>query len=201
MKVSFHILVLLLLSMGVSHAALYKWVDEKGNTHYTTAPPPDSAMYDREILGGRGQVVKRIHGRMTPEEKAAYEEKLLEEEQLAKEQEAQKKRDRNLLITYKTVGEVVEKRDDKLSTLDSYIESLEEDRNEVTQEYDELLNQAVLHEREGKMPPEQLKANLRSAKRELETNEADLTKAKKERLEAVDLFEEDIKRFRELKGL
>ena len=201
MKVSFHILVLLSLSMGVSHAALYKWVDEKGNTHYTTAPPPDSAVYDREVLGGRGQVVKRIQGRMTPEEKAAYEEKLLEEELLFKEQEAQKKRDRILLLSYKTVGEMIEKRDDKLSTLDSFIESLEEDREELALEYDELLNQAVLHEREGKAPPEKLKANLRSAKRELESNEADLKKRKKEHLNTLNLFEEDVKRFRELKGL
>jgi hypothetical protein len=201
MKVSFHILVLLLLSMGVSHAALYKWVDEKGNTHYTTTPPPDSAVYDREVIGGRGQVVKRIQGRMTPEEKAAYEEKLLEEERLVKEQEAQKKRDRSLLISYKTVEDVIEKRDDKLSTLDSYIESLEADRNDMAHEYDELLNQAVLHEREGKTPPEKLKADLRGAKRELGTIEADLEKAKKERLKAVGQFEEDLKRFRELKGL
>jgi hypothetical protein len=201
MKISFLILVLLLLSMAVSHAALYKWVDEKGNTHYTTAPPPASSVYDREVLGERGQVVKTIQGRMTSEEKAAYEKKLLEEEQLVKEQEAQKKRDRNLLISYKTVEEMEEKRDDKLSTLDGYIESLEGDRDEVALEYDELLNQAVLHEREGKAPPEKLKANLRSAKREFETNEADLKKAKKERLKTLNVFEEDIKRFRELKGL
>ena len=96
---------------------------------------------------------------------------------------------------------MIEKRDDKLSTLDAYIENLEEDREELALEYDELLNQAVLHEREGKAPPEKLKANLRSAKRELESNEADLKKRKKERLNTVNLFEEDVKRFRELKGL
>ena len=202
MKIAFQLLVLLLLwNTDFSYAALYKWVDEKGNTHYTTAPPPGSAVYDREVIGGRGQVVKRIQGRMTPEEKAAYEEKLLEEELLFKEQEAQKKRDRILLLSYKTVGEMIEKRDDKLSTLDAYIQNLEEDREELALEYDELLNQAVLHEREGKAPPEKLKANLRSAKRELESNEADLTKRKKEHLNTVNLFEEDVKRFRELKGL
>ena len=201
MKVSFYILLLLLLGMSASHSALYKWVDEKGNTHYTTAPPPDSAVYDREILGERGQVVKTIQGRMTPEEKAAYEQKMLEEERLLKEQEEQQKRDRNLLISYKTVEEMETKRDDKLSTLDGYIKSLEEDRDGAAIEYDELLNQAVLHEREGKAPPEKLKADLRSSKREYETSEADLIKAKKERLKTVNQFEEDIKRFRELKGL
>jgi len=201
MRVSFHILVLLLLGMGISHAALYKWVDEKGNTHYTTAPPPDSAVYDREIIGERGQVVKTIQGRMTPEEKAAYEQKMLEEERLLKEEEERKKRDRNLLISYKTVEEMEAKRDDKLSTLDGYISSLEKERDDAAIEYDELLNEAILHEREGMAPPEALKANLRSAKREYETNEADLIKAKKERLKTVNIFKDDIKRFQELKGL
>lgn len=29
------------VACGAAHAALYKWVDEKGVTHYTQEPPPD----------------------------------------------------------------------------------------------------------------------------------------------------------------
>ena len=97
--------------------------------------------------------------------------------------------------------EIETKRDEKLATLDTYIQTLEEGLDGKALEYDELLNQAILHEREGKVPPEQLKANLRSAKREYEADEADLQKAKKERLKTATQFEDDIKRFRELKGL
>ncbi len=34
---------LILLTASVSAAELYKWVDDKGNTHYTDSPPPSSA--------------------------------------------------------------------------------------------------------------------------------------------------------------
>jgi glutaredoxin len=34
---------LILLTASVSAAELYKWVDNKGNTHYTDSPPPNSA--------------------------------------------------------------------------------------------------------------------------------------------------------------
>ena len=202
MKILWHTLGLsILLYAGAAAAALYKWVDEKGNTHYTTAPPPESAVHDREVLGDQGRVLKTIQGRMTPEEKAAYEKKLFEEEQAAKEKAKQEKRDRNLLISYKKEEEITRKRDQKLSTLDEYIKSLEQSLESANVEYEELLNDAILMEREGRTPPEKLKANLRSAKREHDGYEADLKKAKQERLKASQEFEADIKRWRQLKGL
>jgi len=202
MKIVFYTFGLFLLFYaGVSSAALYKWVDGDGNTHYTTAPPPESAVHDRELIGSRGQVIKTIQGRMTPEEKAAYEKKLIEEEVAAKQLAKQKKRDRKLLISYKKQEELTGERDEKLSTLDDYIRSLEKSRNESHFEYEELLNQAILQEREGRSPSEKLKADLRSSKREFDGYEADLKKARTERLHSSLEFEEDIKRWRELKGL
>ena len=202
MKIAFQLLMLtMLLHASLSSAALYRWVDEKGVTHYTSAPPPESAVSDRDVLNERGRVLKTIQGRMTPEEKAAYEKKLFDEDVAAKVLAKQQKRDRNLLISYKTEQELIDKRDAKLATLDDYIESLEESREASSYEYEELLNTAILKEREGKAPSEKLKANLRSAKRELEDHKANLKKAKKERLKTDTVFEEDIRRFRELKNL
>ena len=138
---------------------------------------------------------------MTPEEKAAYEQKLFEEEQARKEKAAREKRDRGLLISYKTVEEIELARDRKIGALEDYIESLEYSRNEAGSEYDDLLSQAILEERAGKVPSEELKADLRSAKREFEIAEADLEKAKKERLNTIRRFGDDIIRFKELKGI
>ena len=33
----------LALAAGVANAQMYKWVDEKGTTHYSESPPPDDA--------------------------------------------------------------------------------------------------------------------------------------------------------------
>ena len=192
---------LCLLYSVTAHAVLYKWVDDKGNTHYTSAPPPESAVHDRELIGDQGRVIKTIQGRMTPEEKAAYERRLFEEEQAKKEKAEREKRDRGLLISYKTVEEIEEARDRKVNALEDYIESLEHSRNDAGSEYDDLLSQAILEERAGQAPSEKLKADLRSAKREFEDAEADLEKAKKERLNTVKRFGDDIVRFKELKGI
>ena len=105
------------------------------------------------------------------------------------------------MISYKSVEEIELARDRKVGALEDYIESLEFSRNEAGSEYDELLGEAVLEERAGKVPSEELKADLRSAKREFETAEADLEKAKKERLSTIKRFGDDIRRFKELKGI
>jgi hypothetical protein len=193
--------ILLVSCAATANAALYKWVDEKGNTHYTSTPPPGSAVYDREVIGKQGRVVKTIQGKMTPEEKAAYEQKLLEEEQAAKQRKEQEKRDRSLMISYRSVSDIERRRDERLERLDEYIEDITERRNASGKEYDELIDQAILLEREGKVPSERLKADMRSAKREFDSAEADLAKVQSEREELEKSFGEDIARFKELKGI
>jgi hypothetical protein len=197
--------VLLTFSMlcysAVASAALYKWVDEKGNTHYTSTPPPESAVHDREVIGKQGQVIKTLRGQMSPEEKAAYEQKLIEEERAAKEKAEQQEYDRRLMMTYNSLQDLEDSREEKLGAHDEYIESLKETRNRAGQEYDELLNQAILQEREGKVPSEQLKAQMRSAKREFEGAEEGLEKAATEREELVQRFDTELSRFKKLKGI
>ena len=191
----------LVLYSAIASAALYKWVDDKGNTHYTSTPPPESAVHDREVIGKQGRVIKTLQGKMTAEEKAAYEQKMLEEEQAARAREEQEKNDRSLLISYTSLSDIEENREAKLKTLDEYIESLELIRNRSGEEYDELLSQAITEEREGKVPSEQLKADMRSAKREFDEAEADLANARIERKELEKRFIDDISRFKELKGI
>lgn len=191
----------LVLYSAIASAALYKWVDEKGNTHYTSTPPPESAVHDREVIGKQGRVIKKLQGKMTAEEKAAYEQKMLEEEQAARAKEEQEKHDRSLLISYTSVSDIEEKREAKLKVLDEYIESLEQARNRSGEEYDELLSQAITEEREGKVPSEKLKADMRSAKREFDTAEEELANSRIERKELEKRFIDDISRFKELKGI
>jgi hypothetical protein len=191
----------LVLYSAIASAALYKWVDEKGNTHYTSTPPPESAVHDREVIGKQGRVIKKLQGKMTAEEKAVYEQKMLEEEQAARAKEEQEKNDRSLLISYTSVSDIEEKREVKLKVLDEYIESLEQVRNRSGEEYDALLSQAITEEREGKVPSEKLKADMRSAKREFDTAEAELANSRIERKELEKRFIDDISRFKELKGI
>ena len=182
-------------------AALYKWVDEKGNIHYTSTPPPESAVHDREVIGKQGRVIKTIRGQMTPEEKAAYEQRLLEEERAAKEKADREEYDRRLMLTYSSLYDLEKTREQRVSTQDELIEAFKQTRNQAGEEYDELLSQAILEERQGKVPSEQLKAQMRSAKREFEGAEEELAAATQERQELVQRFDKELSRFKELKGI
>lgn len=195
------LICLLLLSAGSAQAQLYKWVDSQGVTHYTTAPPPESAIHDRAVLNQQGRTTGVIRGVISDEEKAAEAARLAEEEEQKKAEAESKKRDRNLLISYKTVGEILDKRDRKLEYLESLIVDLGKARKSAKKEYDELLKQAIKAEREGKPASEELKANLRSAKREYRNSDEELKKARLERENSVTAFQEDVERFKQLKGI
>lgn len=186
---------------ATAQARLYKWVDDKGNVHYTTTPPPESGVHDRIIIGDQGQKKGVIRGKISDEEKAEIERKAAEEEARKKAEAEAKKRDKVLLISYKTIDDIFEKRDQKLAYLDDLISTLEEDRKSAKSEYDDLMQEAILAERQGKAPSEEMKANLRSAQREYKNSNDELMKARSDREKVAQTAEEDVKRFKELKGI
>ena len=191
---------ILFFSLSVQ-ADLYKWVDDSGVTHYTRTPPPESAIHDREVLSLQGRKKGVIRGLISEEEKQAEAERLIREETRKKEEDEARRRDRSLLISYKTVEEMEAKRDAKLEYLEFLIKNLENDRQKSKQEYNRLLEQAVRIEREGKSPSEDMKANLRSAQREYKSSNAGLIKVRADQDKTIKTFEEDIQRFKELKGI
>lgn len=191
--------VSLLFYAGTSGAAFYKWIDSQGETHYTTAPPPESAIYDREVISDQGRVLETIQGKMTPEEKAILEKRLYEERQRAKALEEQNKIDRNLLIFYKKEQDIIAERDRKLSPFDEYIASLRENRDILRSRYKELLDKAISYERKGESPPASVTAGLHDIKRAFDDSEEYLEKAVKERSVIFERFVVYIKRWREIK--
>ena len=183
-----------------AQADLYKWVDDSGVTHYTKTPPPESAVHDREILSLQGRKKGVIRGLIPEEEKRAEAERIAQEEARKELEEKERRRDRNLLISYKTIEEIEAKRDAKLAYLEYLISNLEEERRKSKQEYDRLFKEAVILERDGKAPGEDLKANLRSAQREYRSSKDGLLRARAEQDKTIQAFGEDIRRFKELRG-
>lgn len=197
----FLLIAVLTCSISVAHAQLYKWVDKDGVTHYSEAPPPESAVHDREVLGSQGQSKGVIRGRISEEEREAEAKKQAEEEAKKKAEDEAKKRDRILLISYKSVEEIELKRNARLEYLDHHIIKLEETRTEAKAEYDKLLQEAILAERQGKPPSEDMKANLRSAQREYKGSIDELKQARTDRAKTIETYEADIVRFKELKSI
>lgn len=86
-------------------AKMYKWVDDKGTTHYGETIPPEFAGKDRVELNKEGRIVKKI-GVLTAEEhrvKKETEAKKLADEKIALEQ---KRHDATLTNTYSNEAEI-----------------------------------------------------------------------------------------------
>lgn len=189
----------MLLYAGVSGAAFYKWVDEQGNTHYTTTPPPESLAHEREVISSQGVTLKKVPGRMTVEERA------LQQQQQRRSQQSgiatDNKRNRRLLQSYRREEDIIKKRDEELAAFDERIAGLEKHFGALSDEYTSLVNDLIVVEQKGKMPSESKKSNARYAKRELDSHDLELQRAKQRRARNAARFEEEIKLWRELKGL
>src|SRR5512142_3192991 len=80
-------------------AKMYKWVDDKGVTHYGETIPPEYANKDRSELNKSGKVVK-TQDVLTPEERRAKEvsdAKKRDDDEAALER---KRHDKALINTY-----------------------------------------------------------------------------------------------------
>src|SRR6266550_478902 len=85
------------ISSVTSHAATYKWVDEKGVVHYTDKMPAEEINKGRVELNKQGVTVKATEAAPTPEQRQAKELEEQRKKELAKQQDEQARRDRALL--------------------------------------------------------------------------------------------------------
>src|SRR3989338_1116913 len=104
-------------------AKMYKWVDDKGTTHYGETIPPEYANKDRSELGKSGRVIEKKEV-LTPEERRANEQagiKKRADEEAALEQ---KRRDKALVNTYSNEKEIDLARNRNLQQVEARIDSI-----------------------------------------------------------------------------
>jgi hypothetical protein len=178
---------------------VYKWVDEKGVTHYGDRIPPEYATQERQIINAQGVEIRRLEAQKTPEQLAAEEQKKLEVEQ-------SQNRDRNLLNTYVSVQEIEHLRDQRLTLLSDQIK--------VTSSFLEVLNGKLKKLRatsmhfkpysdDPKAPamPDQIAEDLVRQGNDMRVQEQNLREKRSEEATMRKQFESDIERFKELKGI
>jgi len=85
---------------------IYKWVDDRGVTHYGEIIPPQFRDNSATELSKRGVTLKHIDGTLTPEQRKIAAERAALEKQEQKRQAAQRRRDNALLNTYTSTREI-----------------------------------------------------------------------------------------------
>jgi hypothetical protein len=196
------LLLLGLLSGPALAQKLYKWVDANGQVHYGDRVPPEYANQDREILNSRGMEVGREQGAETPAEARAREE----EQKRAKAAQEQAQHDRMLLQTYQNVGEIEMLRQRRIELIDSQITLQEQSLANLKARHADQLQRASRFQPANTDPkappmPEGMADDIQRAESDIKTQEINLEKRRKERVNVNAQFDADVARFKKLRGL
>ena len=188
--------------MGLAHAALNKWVDEKGQVHYGDRVPPKYLKKERKVLNEQGVVVRETSAQKTKEELLEMKREKAKQAEVKKQEliESRKKalRDRVLLDTFTTENDLVIARDARLDALDSQINLTETLIKNDEQKLKDVKQRIADIEKSGREAPENLHKEVTAVSRQLENHYHYVETKAEEREQILKSFEEDRKRFLEL---
>jgi hypothetical protein len=184
---------------------LYKWTDRNGVVHYGDKVPPEYANLDRNVLNDQGVRVGFEEGEVTAEERAVINERerALEAERAAKAEIA--RRDHMLLETYLSIAEIEDLRDRRLELLESQIKVTELYLGNLRKRLVGLQAEAsdfkpYTTRSDAPQIPENLALDIRRTTASISLYEQTLSRTRTDQQNLRASFDNDIARFRELKG-
>ena len=184
---------------------LYKWTDENGVVQYGARIPPEYAKRDRAILNDQAVHVGSEEGEITQEEADATQaqQTKADAEKQAKEEIA--RYDRMLLETYLSVADIEDLRDRRLELRDSQIKQYEVYLGNQRKKLVDLQTDASNFKPYSTRPdapqiPEVLARDISQTTSSISSYEQNLAGTSAERAAVKKQFDDDIARFRELKG-
>jgi len=180
-------------------AKTYKWVDDKGVTHYGETVPPEYAGKDRTELNKAGRVIKKEEV-LTPEERLANEQahaKKRADEEASREQ---RRYDKALLSTYSNEKEVDLARNRNLQQVEARINSIGSQLKMADGNLAGLKKEADGYKVSGKKIPASLQEDLDESQVRLTKLQQDMEKAKAEKAALDARYDADKARYKELTG-
>lgn len=115
--------ILLIAAAGHVRAATYKWVDERGVTHYSDKMPAEAVNRGSAVLDKQAVTIKKVDPALTPEQVRARQAEAERAQALAREQQVIARRDRALLSSYTNEAEIDLARARVLVTLESQLQA------------------------------------------------------------------------------
>ena len=200
MKIFSTCLVLLVVAFSTTaEAKLYKWVDDKGVTHYGEVIPPEYANKSNALLSDKGRVIKK-------------NEEIIIKDQRAKEEDEAKKRidnevkleqsrkDKALQNTFSNEKEIDLARDRNLHQVESLISSIQSLQKTARENLKNYQQEAAERKLTGKKLHASLQADITESENKLAKLQLDLVKAQEKAAAVKASYESDKMRFRELSG-
>ena len=181
---------------------VYKWTDDEGNVHFSDKVPADAAERPKTVLNDQGVAVEELEGKKT-EEQLAEEQR---EKELAVAQKLQDRADQALLATYLSVEEIVMHRDRRVELFQAqarvtelYLRNLQRRLEGLRQEAANF--QPYSDDDAAPMINADLADDLEETKETIARHIRNLQKYEANEEEFIERFNNDIERFKILKGL
>lgn len=184
---------------------LYQWTDDKGVVHYGDSIPPEYAKADRNVLNNQGVHVGFEQGELTPEQRAEKARLAAEAERAKQQREEAARRDKQLLETYISVTDIEELRNRRLELLEGQIKVTElylaNLRKRLLMLQDEASNYKPYTARENAPQiPENLATDISRTVGSINLYEQTLSHTRSTQETVRNSFDDDIRRFKQLKG-
>jgi spore germination protein YaaH len=180
-------------------AKLYKWVDDKGTTHYGETIPPEYANKDRTELNKSGRAIKKIEV-PTPAERQAKEQAEVKKRADEKSALEQKRRDMTLTSTYSNSKEIDLARNRNLQQVNARITN---NNSQLKLANDNLLGlqkESEGYTRANKPIPKDLEDDIKEAQARVAKLQQNLEKSLAEKAAVEARYDADKARYQELTG-
>jgi hypothetical protein len=193
------ILVLgLVVALPASAGKLYKWVDEKGNVHFSDKVPPEAAKLAREEKNQDGVTVKQVARAKTEEELAAEAAQRVKDEEARKLAEAEAQADRALMLSYTTEDDLIRAREQELGVIDSNMATAKLTIGSQEKNLSDLLAHAADFERSKKPVPQAVTDSIAHVRAQIEAQQKTLKEREAAKETVRKDYEAKLLRWREL---
>ena len=185
-----------------NHGNNYKWVDEDGVVHFSDTVPADAAEHRKEVVNEYGVTVAEIEGKKTEEEKEAARQEAIRLAAIAE----QRKQDQALIATYLSVEEILLHRDRRIELFKAQTKVTEMYLHGLERRLDNLRSEAssfspYSEDPDAPMISDELAADLRTTRDTIVRHQANLEKFQADEQQIIELFDSQIVRFKQLKGI
>lgn len=199
------IISLFLLPLGAQARdthELYRWTDREGQVHYGDSIPAEYAEMEKQVLNDHGITIGTLRGKKTAEEIEAEKR----QEQLAMEVELRRRADMALLATYMSTEEILMHRDRRVELFQAQTRVTELYVRNLKRRLDSLLSSAskfqpYADDPDAPMIDRELTEDIATTRETITRHEDNLQRFAVNKTEIVSRFQQDIDRFKRLKGL
>lgn len=183
--------------------AFFRCKDAKGQTYYGDRMPPQCQGLDTEVLNERGTVLRVIDGTQAL---AARAERRTAEEAEKKKRDAAALRDRMLVESYLSVQEIERLRDQRITLLDTQLRIAEQNIVSLREREKRLMQQAQRFKPYNDKPnapplPDHIAEEMVGTVNGIAVTQQNMADKHAEQQQLQAQFADDIKRFKELKGI